>query len=295
MRIAVLRGGPSAEYDTSLETGKYVLSLLEQHKEKFEPVDIFISKTGDWHVGGVKKKPADALKRVDVAFNALHGAYGEDGGVQKILSTLRIPYTGSHALGAALSANKDLAKEVYAGTDTLTPKHTLLYGNVSLDNLIQVFRTYLHPVLVKASRNSVSTEEGLAHTFDELKEMVADAMKKSDKVLVEEYIKGKEASVGVIENFRDEKLYALLPQPNTFTVDEHKRMEFMAKKAHESLGLKQYSLSRFAVTPKGKIYILETNALPKFSRNSPFAKSLAAVGMSSGEFVAHLLELAQNG
>jgi D-alanine-D-alanine ligase len=293
MRVAVLRGGPSTEYDTSLATGEYVLSLLRQSPEKYEPVDIFISKTGDWHVGGAKKKPADALKRVDVVFNALHGAYGEDGQVQKILSTLRIPYTGSRALGAALSANKDLAKEVYVSTDMLTPKHTLLYGNVSLDNLIHVFRTYLPPVLVKPTRGNSKTGGKLAHTFDELKVVVADAFKKSDKVIVEDYIKGKEVWCGVLENIRDEKLYALLPQPNIFSVDEHKRIEYMAKKAHESLGLKHYSLSRFVVTPKGKIYILETKALPQFSKNTPLAKSLSAVGMSSKEFVEHLIGLAQ--
>jgi len=294
MRIGVLRGGASAEYDASLETGEFILSLLRALPEKYTPVDIFISKTGDWHVAGTKKTPAEALKHVDVVFNALHGTSSKDGQIEKVLSSLRIPHTGSQTLGVALSTNKDLAKEMYVSAGLLTPRHVLLYGNVSLDNLIHVFRSYLPPMTVKAANASASNEIKLAHTFEELKEFVAEAFMHSDKVLVEENITGKEAVSGVIENFRDQKLYALLPQPNTFSVDEHERMEFMAKKAHEALGLRHYSASRFIITPKGKIYILETNALPKLSKTFPFTKSLAAVGMSSKDFLEHLINLAKS-
>jgi D-alanine-D-alanine ligase len=293
MRVAVLRGGPSNKYDSSLETGEYVLSLLRQMPEKFQPVDIFISKEGDWHVSGIKKKPAEALKHVDVVFNALHGAYGEDGQVQKILSALRIPYTGSKAFGSALSASRDMAKEAYVLADLLTPRHTLLYGNVSIDNLIHVFRTYVPPMIVKPAKDNIHSHKSLAHTFEELKEKVAEALNYSDKVLVEEYIKGKEAVCGVIENIRGEKLYSLLPQPNTFSVSQHKRMGEMAKTAHLALGLRHYSSSSFIITPKGKIYIVETNALPSLSKNNSFTKSLSAVGMKSKELVEHLINLAQ--
>jgi D-alanine-D-alanine ligase len=314
MQIGVLRGGPSAEYDVSLKTGEYALSLLRQMPDKYKPVDILISKEGDWYVAGTKKKPKDALKHIDVVFNALHGAYGEDGGVQKILSALRIPYTGSKAFGAALSMNKDLAKEAYVLNDLLTPRHTLLYGNVSLDNLIHVFRTYLPPVIVKPSNSGSSVGIKLAHTFEELKEVVALALKHSDKVMVEEFIKGKEGTCGVVENARGEKLYALIPVeiqkpkgknifdydskysgktteicPGTFSAEENKKIEYMAKRAHEVLGLRHYSRSDFIITPKGRVYILETNSLPGLTQESLLPKSLKAVGWKPQEFVEHLI------
>lgn len=319
MRIGVLRGGPSPEYDVSLKTGEYVLSLLRQMPEKYQPVDIFISKEGDWHVAGAKRKPKDALKNIDVVFNALHGTYGEDGGVQKILSALRIPYTGSKAFGAALSMNKDLTKEAYVLNDLLTPRHTLLYGNVSLDNLIHVFRTYLPPMVVKPSNSGSSVGIEFAHTFEELKESVARAFKHSHKVMVEEHIQGKEGTCAVVENVRGEKLYALIPVeiqkpenshffdydakysgesreicPGTFSLEENKKMEYMAKRAHEVLGLRHYSRSDFIITPKGRVYILETNSLPGLTQESLLPKSLKAVGWKPQEFIEHLINLAKS-
>jgi len=292
MRIGVLRGGKSSEYEDSLQTGEYVLSLLREQPEKFQPVDIFVSKEGDWHVSGIKKSPAEAIKHLDMVFLAVHDSGKEISSAQKVLSTMHMPYVGSKTLGNALSTNKDIAKELYVSSGLLTPKHTLLYGNVSLDNLIHVFRTYLPPVIVKPAYMDSVTSSKLAHTFEELKEFVADALDKSDKVLIEEYVKGKEAVCGVIENFREQKLYALLPQPSSFSVEEHKQMEGMAKKAHEILGLRHYSLSKFVITPKGKIYILETSAQPKLSKDSTFIKSLSAIGVKAEEFVEHLVKSA---
>ena len=82
LRIGVLRGGPSSEYDVSLKSGHEVLKHLSQtHK----PLDIFISRNGTWHVQGIERSPERILKHVDVIFNALHGKFGEDGRVQEIL------------------------------------------------------------------------------------------------------------------------------------------------------------------------------------------------------------------
>src|SRR4051812_28058000 len=103
LRIGVLRGGPSPEYDASLKTGGHVLKYLnETHK----PLDIFISKDGTWHVQGIERKPERILKQVDVVWNALHGLYGEDGGVQEILNHHGVPYTGSDRMASAVAMNK---------------------------------------------------------------------------------------------------------------------------------------------------------------------------------------------
>src|SRR3990172_1010615 len=108
--VAVLRGGPSSEYDVSLKTGASVLEALD--KEKYEPRDIFISRGGQWHLHGVEVAPERALFGADVAFNALHGEYGEDGSVQRLLERLGMPYTGSGAAGSAVAFNKNRTREL---------------------------------------------------------------------------------------------------------------------------------------------------------------------------------------
>lgn len=95
IRVAVLRGGISDEYQVSLWTGAAVLENLD--KELFEPIDVIISKSGEWLIDGRVRMPEQILHCVDVVFNALHGTYGEDGTVQRLLSKYAVPYTGSKA------------------------------------------------------------------------------------------------------------------------------------------------------------------------------------------------------
>ena len=110
IRVGVLRGGPSGEYEVSLKTGATVLNNLSQ--DKYNPREIFIDKNGEWHVYGLPVKPHDALTHIDVVFNALHGSYGEDGKVQHLLEMHGIPFTGSGSFSSALGMNKVLMKEV---------------------------------------------------------------------------------------------------------------------------------------------------------------------------------------
>ena len=270
-----------------------MLSHLRGKPEKYKPIDVFISKDGDWFVFGRKQEPYRALKHVDLVWNALHGEYGEDGELAKLLSNMHMPHTGSSALALAVSANKDLSKKAYNLHGLLTPRHEVLPGNVTIDNLLEIFRNYLHPVVVKPVRSRASIGIRTAHSFEELKSAVADAFAHAERVMVEEFVRGTTASCGVIENFRGEGRYALIPIPNTFKPDIHKRMEHMAKKAHEILGLKHYSLSDFIVTPKGKIYILETNALPDLAPAAPLASSLPDVGLTHGDFIEHVISIAK--
>jgi D-alanine-D-alanine ligase len=86
-RIAILRGGPSSEYDVSLKTGKSVLDSL---RDDHHVLDIVIDKNGDWYLEGKKREPKDALKNVDGVFNAMHGEYGEDGKVQQLLEQIKV-------------------------------------------------------------------------------------------------------------------------------------------------------------------------------------------------------------
>ncbi len=292
IKVAVLRGGPSPEYDVSLKTGANVLSLLRQWEGKYEPVDIFISKEGEWHRGGLPVYPQEALRGADVVWNALHGHYGEDGGVQKLLEYLGLPYTGSGTHACARAYDKEIAKIAYARNSFLVPKHELFTPETLTDErLVYIVRNYLHPVIVKPASGGSSIGTKLAHGLFELKDAIRDAFKHSKKVLVEEFIRGREATCGVVEDLRGEKLYAAIPAGNA-TAEENARIIEMAKRAHQELGLRHYSTSDFIISPRGKIYILETDALPAFHEDAPLHQSLLSSAVKPRDFADHCITLA---
>lgn len=296
IKVAVVRGGPSNSYVASLQTGEYVLSILRDLPDIYEPLDIFVSKDGEWHRGGLAHEPHRALEYVDVVWNALHGSYGEDGQVQRIFENLQIPFTGSGPVASALAMNKDLAKHLYREYSLLTPAHELIIeDSFNEDQLINIFRNYLLPVIVKPANASGSLGLSLAHTFGELKQSINKTFSHSPRVLVEEFIKGEEISCAVIENAKEEKIYALLPSGGSkskLKVEENRQIEEMAKRAHEALGLRHYSNSDFMITPRGKIYILETNSLPVLHKDSLMHRSLHATGWRPRDFIDHIIKLA---
>ena len=296
IKVAVLRGGPSSDYDASLKTGEYILSALRDMPEVYEPVDIFISKDGEWHRRGLVHEPHRALEHSDVVWNALHGSYGEDGQVERLLESLQIPFTGSSAVASALALNKEMARRLYRKQSLPTPAHELITeDNFSEERLIGIFRNYLFPVTVKPANASGSLGVSLAHTFHELKQAIKETFAHSPRVLVEEFIKGDEVSCVVIEDAKGERIHALPPSSKSkfkLEIEESKRIEEIARRAHEALGLSHYSSSDFIVTPQRKIYILETSSLPMLHENSLMHRSLHAAGWRPRDFVDHVLRLA---
>jgi D-alanine-D-alanine ligase len=312
--VGVLRGGPSSEYEVSLNTGASVLKHLP---EKYIGHDILISKDGMWHSFGVPRSPERVLKRVDVIFNALHGTYGEDGKVQQLLDQFSVPYTGSRALGSALGMNKALAKKAFEQADLKIPHHILIRkSDVSKETLLDIFKTFPHPYVVKPVSAGSSVGVKIARSFSELVDAVAEAFAYSPTVLIEELIRGREASCGVIEGFRGEKLYPLFPIeiihpkssdffdynakysgesqeicPANFNREVKNEIQRIAKEAHNALHLRHYSRSDFIISPRG-VYILETNTLPGLTPESLLPKAVAAGGTEFPQFLDHLVTLA---
>jgi D-alanine-D-alanine ligase len=262
--------------------------------ETYEPADIFISRSGEWHEEGLTSDPHQVLRDKDVVWNALHGAYGEDGQVQKLLESLQIPFTGSTTLSSAFANNKDVAKRLYKKYSLLTPAGSVVSeDNFNDEQLIAIFRTCMPPVIVKPANGVRALGVRIAHTFQELKDAVQKTFKHSPKVVVEEYVRGKISTCVVIENAKGEPLYALLPtgrQP----VEINRQIEEMAKRAHEILGQRHYSSSDFIITPRGQIYILETNSIPVFHEDSLLHNSLLSTGWQAKDFADHCLKLALN-
>lgn len=299
-RVAVLRGGPSHAYEDSLRTGGFVLSLLRSMPDEYEPLDIFISRDGLWHHAGLSEDPHQILSRADVVWNALHGHYGESGEVQRLMDNLNKPFVGSGVSASVFSHNKDLSKNLYRTHGLLTPESSVLDLERSGDDeLVKIFHTYLHPVIVKPATGVRGVGVRLAHSFQELQGAVKKTFSHSPKVMIEEYVRGTVVTCVVVEGGKGESLYALLPthieteyrrvRPK---LDELKTIEEMSKRAHEALGLRHYSSSDFIVTPRGRIYILETNSQPVFHEDSLLHASLESSGWKPRDFTTHCLNLA---
>src|SRR3989344_23265 len=210
IRVGVLRGGPSSEYDVSLKTGASVLEHLGE--EKYQPIDMLVDKGGQWHVNGFPFEEANAARQMDVIVNALHGRYGEDGTVQRILDTVGVPYTASDSLASAVAFNKALTKHTLYGSDIKMAPHIAVELDPNIEQkLLRIFRSFPFPAVVKPVADGSSVGVSVASTFDELLDEAEKAGTLSPKILIEEYIKGREATCGVVEGFRGEELYAFFP------------------------------------------------------------------------------------
>ncbi len=298
IRVAVLRGGPSSHYEDSLKTGEHVLSALRELPD-YQPIDIFISKDGDWHRDGLVAEPHEALRHADVVWNALHGSYGADGQVQRALEGVKIPFTGSGMVSSVLAGNHDMARNLYKNHFLRAPMHETLTAEDFDDiKVIEIFRNYMHPVVVRPTHSHIQARKLIAHTFQELKDAIKETFRHSPRVLVEERVGGDEVLCAVLEGAKEEKIYAFEPlkltsseQAKKLTKPIQKTIEEMAKKAHEVLGLKHYSASRFTVSPKGRVYILETEALPLFHKDSHIQKAIEKIGWRHHDFVNHVIKL----
>ena len=321
-RVGVLRGGPSSEYEVSLNTGASVLSALQKsHADTYQPRDIFIDKEGTWHMDGMAVVPHEALSKIDVAFNALHGSYGEDGKIQGFLESHGMPFTGSGALGSAIGMNKIMAKKIFKDHGIKTPYWKEISSdaiNADGDALMrELFHTLMLPVVVKPTSGGSSVATSVVREYASLLQALKSAAEHGDSVLVEEFIPGIEATCGVLEGFRGQDIYALPPieirphsgffdyeakyqgksheiVPATFAENIKKTIEDLARKIHSALGLRHYSRSDFIIHPRRGIYVLEVNTLPGLTSESLLPKALRAVGSDVPEFVHHVIELAKD-
>lgn len=310
IRVGVLRGGPSHEYDVSLRTGAHVMKHLPK---QYQVKDIVISRDGDWHIDGFARNPARTLSQVDVVFNALHGTYGEDGKVQQILGAFGVPFTGSHAFPSALGQHKALTKKVYDLHKIKTPVSIVLQPKDNTWNtIVEVFQSFPQPSIVKPVSGGSSFAITVVRDFVSFEKAVEKAFRFGSAVLIEEYIIGREATCGVLDSADSSQSYALFPIeivteaqkiynklnsvesicqelcPSTFPQSVKQNLQEISLASHMALGLRHYSRSDFIVSPRG-IYLLETNSLPGLTEESLYPKSLEAAGVSFPEFLDHVL------
>lgn len=339
IRVGVVRGGPSNEYSVSLKTGGSVISHLlgDKLNQFYKPIDILIDKDGVWHKNGLPTTIESIFHSVDVIFNAMHGEYGEDGKIQQVFDQWQIPYTGSRSFASAVGFNKALSKEQFNILGIKTPDYILfsayqedidaippLTGQSARNKYAErkaheILGRISPPWIVKPLSGGSSVGMRLCKTFPELEDALLQIVNSDSSILVEEFIEGKEATVGVIENFRGKNIYTLPPIeiripktstffdydakyggktqeicPGNFSRQEKEELEKMAGIIHTGLNISHYSSCDFIIHPKKGIYALEVNTLPGLTRESLIPKALIAVGSDLPEFIDHLIKLAKN-
>lgn len=317
IKVGILRGGTGHEYEVSLKTGASVLKNLPA--EKYRPVDILLSRDGAWHVNGLPVSPEKAVRSVDVIFNALHGKFGEDGQVQQLLEYLAVPYTGSGTVASTLGMDKPRAKEIFKQAGIKVPSGIVLKKKESVQAetvAYDAFQKISPPWIVKPADSGSSVGLYLARTYPELVQAIDSCFNFSPVILIEEYVRGREATCGVVDGLRGRDQYSLLPIeivtpthknlfdyeskytgisaeicPGRFSREEKNELERLAAEIHCVLGLRHYSRSDFIISPRG-IYALEVNTLPGLTEESLIPKSLRAAGIPYDHFLDHVISLA---
>lgn len=261
--------------------------------------------------------PASGGERIDVAFVAIHGQWGEDGTIQGMLELLGIPYVGSGVLASALAMDKVMAKIVLAASG-LEVARGFAVARVDFENApedsLEAAGTIGYPIAVKPVRQGSSVGVVMVERPDELLAAIAAGFEYDDRVLVEERLSGTELTVGVIGNSAD--LHAL-PVIEIVTRAEFfdyrakydpaltdeicparipdelaERAQAVATQAHRALDCRDLSRTDMIATEDGRLVVLEVNTIPGMTANSLLPKAARAAGLPFGELCSQLIEAA---
>ena len=291
LRVAVLMGGPSAEAEVSLKSGAMVAAALRQTGMTVLPVEI---------QGTTVNLPAD----LDVAFIAMHGTFGEDGQVQRILEDHGVAYTGSDPGASARAFDKVLAKECFLEAGIPTPKSVVFDG-------MNVPEELRWPLFVKPARQGSSVGISRVDDLASLIQAYQQARQFDSRVLVEEFVRGREFTVGILDGtalpvveiktkrefFDYEAKYvagaAEETCPAALEATAAMRAKMFALRAHECLGCRDYSRVDLMMNEiTGQFFVLEVNTLPGMTANSLLPKAARAAGLELPALCARMVELA---
>ncbi len=296
MKIAVLMGGPGSERKVSLATGAGVAQALRKLGADVTEVDV---------IDGNFVLPAG----VELAFNALHGTFGEDGQVQRILESRGVKYTGEGVAGSELAIDKIASKRRFVERGVPTPAFEILAPGAQ--------PTLARPFVVKAPREGSSVGVYIVRTAGELESALAEARKFAAELLVEQFVEGRELTVGIVgevalpvieivarkDFYNFENKYPFL-NPNAAGADHYcpaqigdaatQLVQRTALAAHRALDLEVYSRVDFLLTESGEPMVLEINTIPGMTSASLLPEAAAAAGQSYEQLCARIVELSLN-
>lgn len=344
MNIVVLAGGLSTERNVSFKSGSMVAKALQENGHNTILLDVFMGygeqeenlegifeRTEEISVN-VEEIPAEApdiakvkaqrkdqsdcffgpnviqiCQMADIVFMALHGENGENGKVQAAFDLFGIRYTGSDYLSSAIAMNKGIAKQFFIANNIPTPKGISMTKDNQTDDIVSFGMSY--PCVVKPCCGGSSIGVTIADNKEAFSKALEEAFRFEDELVIEEYVKGREFSVGVMEGkalpvieiaplqgFYDYKNKykagsAVETCPADLPDDVAKQMQTYAEQVAKVIGLDTYSRSDFLLDENGGMYCLEANTLPGMTSTSLLPQEAAAVGVNYNELCEKIIAI----
>lgn len=343
MKIVVLAGGLSTERDVSFKTGEMVTKALRENGHQVILLDVFMGYsdkeedlTGIFDraeavsvkvaaipetapdlekVKAQRKDQSDNFfgpnvielcRMADIVFMALHGENGENGKIQAAFDLFGIRYTGTGYLGSALAMNKGMAKQLFLENGIPTPRGTSLKRG---EDAAKIETCGLHfPCVVKPCSGGSSIGVSIVHDKAEYEQALKEAFRWENELVIEEYVKGREFSVGVID-FQALPIIEIAPVegfydyknkykagstvetcPAELSEQITKEMQGYAEKVAEVLGLNTYSRTDFLLDEEGRIFCLEANTLPGMTPTSLLPQEAKVTGVDFNQLCEKLIE-----
>lgn len=343
MKIVVLAGGLSTERDVSFKTGEMVTKALRENGHQVILLDVFMgysdkeedltgifdrAKAVSVKVAAIPETAPDLEKvkaqrkdqsdnffgpnvielcrMADIVFMALHGENGENGKIQAAFDLFGIRYTGTGYLGSALAMNKGMAKQLFLENGIPTPRGTSLKRG---EDAAKIETCGIHfPCVVKPCSGGSSIGVSIVHDKAEYEQALKEAFRWENELVIEEYVKGREFSVGVID-FQALPIIEIAPVegfydyknkykagstvetcPAELSEQITKEMQGYAEKVAEVLGLNTYSRTDFLLDEEGRIFCLEANTLPGMTPTSLLPQEAKVTGVDFNQLCEKLIE-----
>ncbi|MFP3928601.1 MAG: D-alanine--D-alanine ligase [Desulfobacteraceae bacterium] len=349
LRVGVLCGGRSAEHEVSLQSARSIVDAID--RDVYEVLVLGIDKQGGWHLldpegflehpedprrirlktGGARVvlAPGDkagAIREVetgrtageaDVVFPVLHGPYGEDGTVQGMLKMLRIPFVGSGVLGSAAAMDKEVTKRLLTQAGVPAARYMVLESASPRPGFEEVRDTLGIPCFVKPANLGSSVGVRCANARGEFDDALEEAFSWDSKVLVEEFVEGREIECSILGNqdpeasvpgeivtdrsrhlfYSYEAKYideegAALEIPAGLAPEVRERVRDIGVKAFLALGCEGMARVDFFVKREGDVLVNELNTIPGFTKISMYPKLWEASGLPYPELIHRLIRLA---
>jgi D-alanine-D-alanine ligase len=338
INVVILFGGRSAEHEVSLQSAENVFNAID--KKKYSPILIKIEKDGKWML--VKKdvfssdcynsessqvvlipqnggKVIGTLKKeknikVDVVFPVLHGPFGEDGTVQGLLKLLNVPFVGPGVLGSSVGMDKDVMKRLFKNANLPVGKFITIDKISETPKFEEAKKSMGAPLFIKPANLGSSVGISKVFTEEEYRKGIKNAFRYDRKVLVEEYIKGREIECSVLGNedpqasvlgeikpkkdfYSYEAKYAddsgaELEAPAKIAKKKAEEIQKLAVKVFKILCCEGMGRVDFFLKDNGEVIVNEINTIPGFTKISMYPKLWDLSGISYAELIDKLIILA---
>jgi len=338
MKVVVLAGGTSTERDVSLISGSGIYKALKKNGHQVILLDVYLGYEGDtegiferdfdWteNISAISEHNPDLeqikamrpdgaknffgpnvlslCREADAVFMALHGANGEDGKIQACFDLMGIPYTGTDFVSAAMAMDKGITKDIFKAYDIPTPVGIRLKKGEKESVRVPF------PCIVKACCGGSSVGVCIARDEKEYEEAKAEAFRYDVEAVIEQFITGREFSVGVMDG-KALPVIEIAPKqgfydyknkyqagstvetcPAELTAEQTEQMQKIAERVFGALRLKNYARMDFMMDGDGKMYCLEANTLPGMTPMSLLPQEAAAIGISYEELCEKILNKA---